>query len=221
LDSNGNVYLTGEDVSIYNPSGTLIGTIKVPQTPSNVCFGKDKKILFITARKSLYSVRMLSPFYSFTLNDIDGKTVSLSQYEGKVLLVVNVASKCGFTGQYAGLQSLYEKYKDQGFVVLGFPANDFLGQEPGSNSEIKAFCSAKFNVSFPMFEKISVKGQEMHPLYRYLTNPNENGEFGKPIGWNFTKFLIGKDGRTVARFASTVEPLDAKVVTAVEKALQN
>ena len=221
LDTYGNVYLTGKAVTIHNPSGELIGTIEVPQTPANVCFGKDTKTLFITARKAFYSVRMQSKLYSFTVNDIDGKAVSLSQYEGKVLLLVNTASKCGFTGQYAGLQTLFEKYKDRGFAVLGFPSNDFLGQEPGTNEQIKAFCSAKFNVSFPMFEKISVKGKEIHPLYQYLTSPVENPQFGKPIEWNFNKFLIGKDGRPIARFGSRVEPLDTQVIEAVEEALKN
>ena len=158
--------------------------------------------------------------YSFTMNDIDGKAVSLSQYQGKVLLVVNVASKCGFTKQYAGLQQLYEKYKDKGFVVLGFPANNFLSQEPGTDSEIKTFCTTKFNVTFPMFSKISVKGKDIHPLYQYLTSPEENGEFGKPIKWNFNKFLIGKDGETIARFPSKVAPLDAAILDALKGALK-
>jgi glutathione peroxidase len=152
--------------------------------------------------------------------DIDAQPVPLSQYQGKVVLVVNVASKCGFTKQYAGLQQLYEEYKDQGFVILGFPANNFGGQEPGTDSEIKEFCTTKFNVTFPMFSKISVKGKGMHPLYQYLTSPEENGEFGKPITWNFNKFLIGKDGKTIDRFGSKVKPLDPKLVSAVEEALK-
>ena len=144
----------------------------------------------------------------------------MSQYDGKVLLLVNVASKCGFTKQYAGLQQLYEKYKDRGFVVLGFPANNFMGQEPGTDSEIKNFCTTQFNVTFPMFSKISVKGKKIHPLYQYLTSPKENGEFGGPIKWNFNKFLIGKDGETIARFGSKAKPLDAQITDAVEKALK-
>jgi len=144
----------------------------------------------------------------------------LSQYDGKVLLLVNVASKCGFTKQYAGLQQLYEKYKDRGFVVLGFPANNFMGQEPGTDSEIKNFCTTQFNVTFPMFSKISVKGKKIHPLYQYLTSPEENGEFGKSITWNFNKFLIGRDGNTIARFGSKAKPLDAQITDAVEKALK-
>jgi glutathione peroxidase-family protein len=163
---------------------------------------------------------MKSNFHSFTMNDIDGKAVSLSQYQGKVLLVVNVASKCGFTKQYAGLQQLYEKYKGKGFVVLGFPANNFLWQEPGTDSEIKSFCTIKYNVTFPMFSKISVNGKNIHPLYQYLTSPEENGEFGKPIKWNFNKFLIGKDGKTIARFPSKTVPMDDSIMEAIEMALK-
>jgi glutathione peroxidase len=221
LDENGNVYLTAEAVNIYDQSGKLIKTIDVPEVPSNVCFGgKNKKTLFITARTSLYSIDMQSKLYSFTMTDINGEDVSLSRYQDKALLLVNVASQCGFTKQYAGLQQLYEKYKDQGLVVLGFPANNFMGQEPGTDLEIKTFCTTKFNVTFPMFSKISVKGKEIHPLYQYLTSPEENGEFGKPITWNFNKFLIGRDGKTLARFGSKVKPLDPQVVNAVEKALK-
>jgi gluconolactonase len=220
LDENGNLYLTAKAVDIYNPSGKLLETIDVPEVPANVCFGKNKKTLFITARTSLYSIDMQSKLYSFTMTDIDGKPVSLSEYQGNVVLVVNVASKCGFTKQYAALQQLYEKYKDQGFVVLGFPANNFMGQEPGTDLKIKTFCATKFNVTFPMFSKISVKGKEIHPLYQYLTSPEENGELGKPITWNFNKFLIDRDGKTLARFGSKIKPLDPQVVNAVKKALK-
>jgi len=221
LDADGNVYLTGQTVDIYNPSCKLIKKIQLPETPSNVCFYKKNwKKLFVTARKSLYSVDMENKLYSFTMNDIDGKAVSLSQYQGKVVLVVNVASKCGFTKQYAGLQQLYEKYKDKGFVILGFPANNFLWQEPGTDSEIKSFCTIKYNVTFPMFSKISVKGKNIHPLYQYLTNPEENGEFGKPIKWNFNKFLIGKDGKTITRFPSKTVPMDDSIMEAIEMALK-
>ena len=220
LDENGNLYLTAKAVTVYNPSGTLLETIEVPEAPANVSFGKNKKTLFITARTSLYSIDMQSKLYSFTMMDINREAVSLSQYDGKVLLLVNVASKCGFTKQYAGLQQLYEKYKDQGFVVLGFPANNFMGQEPGTDSEIKNFCTTQFNVTFPLFSKISVKGKKIHPLYQYLTSPEGNGEFGKPITWNFNKFLIGRDGNTIARFGSKAKPLDVQITDAVEKALK-
>jgi glutathione peroxidase-family protein len=180
---------------------------------------------FITACEQKTSnkkseANMKSNFHSFTMNDIDGKPVSLSQYQGKVLLVANVASKCGFTKQYAGLQQLYEKYKDKGFVILGFPANNFLWQEPGTDSEIKSFCTIKYNVTFPMFSKISVKGKNIHPLYQYLTSPEVNGEFGKPIKWNFNKFLIGKDGKTIARFPSKTVPMDDSIMEAIEMALK-
>jgi len=157
--------------------------------------------------------------YAFTVTDIDGKPVSLADYKGKVVLIVNVASKCGFTKQYAGLQTLYDRYKDRGFAVLGFPANNFGGQEPGTEEEIKAFCSTQFNVTFPMFAKISVAGSDIAPLYAWLTDETANAPHGGAIGWNFTKFLIGKDGRTLARFGSRVDPLDAKLIEQIEKAL--
>lgn len=158
-------------------------------------------------------------FYAFTMKDIEGTPVPLSTYKGKVLLVVNVASKCGFTKQYAGLQQLFEKYKDQGFVILGFPANNFGSQEPGTDSEIKTFCTTQFDITFPLFSKISVKGQDIHSLYQYLTDPQGNGEFGGPITWNFNKFLIGKDGKMIARFESKVDPLETQLLNAVEMAL--
>jgi glutathione peroxidase len=157
--------------------------------------------------------------FAFTVEDIDGAPVSLSEFKGKVVLLVNVASKCGYTKQYADLQTLYEKYKDRGVVVLGFPANNFGGQEPGSNEEIKQFCSTRFNVAFPMFSKISVAGDDIHPLYAYLTDDSRNAPHGGAIQWNFTKFLIGKDGRTIERYASAVNPLDARVIDPIETAL--
>ncbi len=220
LDAEGNLYLTGDAVTVYAPSGEKIQTIEVPEKPSNVCFGQGGTTLYITARQSLYAIDLKSKFYSFTVKDIDGKSVALSRYEGKVLLVVNVASECRFTKQYANLQRLYQKYKDRGFVVLGFPANNFGSQEPGTNAEIKEFCTRQFNITFPMFSKISVAGPDMHPLYQYLTSPQANGRFGGPITWNFNKFLIGKDGTTIARFPSETDPLDPQITEAVESALQ-
>ena len=157
--------------------------------------------------------------YNFTLPSIDGEPTSLSNYKGKVILLVNVASRCGFTPQYSALESLYEKYKDQGFVILGFPANNFGGQEPGTNAEIKSFCTLKYNVSFPMFAKVSVKGADCTPLYQYLThqaNPNLAGD----IKWNFTKFLVDRNGNVVARFESPVKPDSPEVVAALEKLLK-
>jgi len=160
-----------------------------------------------------------SSIYDFTIKDIDGNDVGLATFKGKVVMVVNVASKCGFTGQYAGLQALYEKYKDRGLVILGFPANDFLWQEPGSDSEIKQFCTLNYGVTFPMFAKIHVKGADQHPLYTYLTDKRTNPEFSGKITWNFNKFLVGRDGRIVARFGSRSKPESKDVVAAVEEAL--
>jgi len=156
----------------------------------------------------------------FTLNSIDGKPAPLSQYQGKVVLIVNVASKCGYTPQYTGLEKIYEKYKDKGFVILGFPANNFGGQEPGTNEEIKTFCSSKYSVTFPMYAKISVKGADIHPLYQFLTDKQTNPAGAGDIKWNFTKFLVGKDGKVIARFESAVTPESPEVTGAIEKALQ-
>ncbi len=220
LDAAGNLYLTADAVAVYAPSGEKTQTIEIPEMPSNVCFGKGGRTLYVTARQSLYAVDLKSNIYSFTLKDIDGWPVGLSRYEGKVLLAVNVASECAFTGQYANLERLYRKYKDRGLVVLGFPANNFGSQEPGSNAEIKEFTVRRFGITFPLFAKISVKGEDMHPLYRSLTSPEENGEFGGPIPWNFNKFLIDKDGNTIARFPSEVDPLDPQIIEAVEAALR-
>jgi glutathione peroxidase-family protein len=157
--------------------------------------------------------------HDFTMNAIDGSPKPLADYEGKVLLIVNVASKCGLTKQYAALQKLYETYRDRGLVVLGFPANNFLGQEPGTNAEIATFCSTKFDVTFPMFEKISVKGKDMHPLYRYLTDKKIQGEHGGSITWNFNKFLVDGNGKVINRFEARVTPDDAKVKAAIEAAV--
>jgi glutathione peroxidase len=155
----------------------------------------------------------------FVMTDIDGNAMNLADLKGKVVLLVNVASKCGMTPQYAGLEKLYRAHKDQGLVVVGIPANNFGGQEPGTAAEIKAFCSTKYDVTFPMLSKISVKGDDKHPLYRHLTEPPTAGAFAGEIGWNFTKFLVGRDGQVVARFDSKTKPDDAKVVGAVTQAL--
>jgi glutathione peroxidase len=156
-----------------------------------------------------------SNIYDFTMKSIDGQPTPLASFRGKVLMVVNVASRCGFTPQYAALESVYEKYKDRGFVIAGFPANNFGGQEPGSDQEIKQFCSAKYNVKFPMFSKISVAGGDQDPLYKYLTSAR-----GGEIEWNFTKFLIGRDGRILNRFPSEVTPDSPEVIAAIEKAVK-
>lgn len=158
---------------------------------------------------------------AFKMNDLEGKPVELSKYEGKVVLVVNVASACGLTPQYEGLEALYEQYKDKGLVVLGFPCNQFGKQEPGSAKEIREFCSSKYKVTFDMFEKVEVNGDKACDLYKYLTNVDTKpAEKGK-ISWNFEKFLIGKDGKVIARFSPRTTPNDASVVTAIEQALGN
>ncbi len=157
--------------------------------------------------------------YNFTMKDLDGADQPLNAFQDKVLLIVNVASKCGFTPQYAGLEELYKRYKPKGFEILGFPANNFLWQEPGSDQEIKQFCSMTYGVTFPMFSKISVRGKDIHPLYKYLTDKETDPKFAGKITWNFNKFLVGKDGQILDRFDSKVEPLDPKLVSAVETAL--
>jgi glutathione peroxidase len=157
--------------------------------------------------------------YNFTLKSIDGQPVSLKSYHGKVLLLVNVASKCGFTPQYAGLESLYEKYKDRGLVIVGIPANNFAAQEPGTNEEIKTFCSRKYNVTFPMMSKVSVLGADKTPLYVFLTDKDANPKIGGDIKWNFTKFLFDREGRPVARFEPAVTPESPEVTAAIESAL--
>ena len=157
--------------------------------------------------------------YEFTMKDIDGKDVKLDTYKGKVVMIVNVASKCGYTPQYQGLQALYDKYKGRGFVILGFPANNFMGQEPGTEAEIKEFCSTKYNVNFPLFAKISVKGEDQHPFYNFLTNPKTNPDFAGDVTWNFNKFLADRSGRIVARFDSKEKPESEAIAKAVEKYL--
>ena len=154
--------------------------------------------------------------HSFTLNLNDGTPKKLADYRGKALLVVNTASKCGYTKQYAPMEQLYQKYKDRGFEVLAFPANNFMGQEPGTNEEIRAFCTAKFNTTFPLFAKISVKGDDIHPLYKYLTTlPGFEGD----ITWNFNKFLVDPSGKVVARFGTKVDPMSEEVTRKLEEIL--
>ena len=177
--------------------------------------------LTLSSRTSVASSsgEKMNSIYDFSLKDIDHKEVNLSQYRGKVVLVVNVASRCGYTPQYEGLQKVYMKYKDRGFVILGFPANNFMAQEPGTDEEIKTFCSAKYNVTFPIFSKISVKGDDIHPLYKFLTSKETDPEFGGDIKWNFSKFLVDKSGKIIARFEPKVTPESDPVIQAIEKAL--
>ena len=157
--------------------------------------------------------------YDFTLKSIDGQPAPLSEYHGKVVLLVNVASKCGYTPQYTALEALYEKYKDKGLVIVGIPANNFMGQEPGTNEEIKTFCTKKYNVSFPMMSKVSVKGDVKTPLYDFLTGKSTDPKFGGEIQWNFTKFLVGRNGSLVARFEPATTPDSPEVTAAIESAL--
>ena len=154
--------------------------------------------------------------YGFTLKTIDGKEQSLADYRGEVLLIVNVASRCGFTPQYKGLEELYQRYKDKGLVILGFPANNFMGQEPGTDAQIKQFCSSTYNVTFPIFSKISVKGADIHPLYNYLT---ESSEAPGAVGWNFNKFLVDRRGVVKAHFGSRTAPNDKELIQKLETLL--
>ncbi|MFM1768850.1 MAG: hypothetical protein RJA22_1379 [Verrucomicrobiota bacterium] len=154
---------------------------------------------------------------SIPLKDIQGKDTSLQAYAGKVLLVVNVASRCGYTPQYKSLEATYRKYKDQGLVVLGFPCNDFGAQEPGTNEEIQQFCSSKYDVTFPLFDKIHVKGSQQHPLYAALTG--KDSPFPGDVKWNFGKFLIGRDGKVSKRFDSGARPDGKELTEAIEAAL--
>ncbi|OGD21541.1 MAG: glutathione peroxidase [Candidatus Aminicenantes bacterium RBG_16_63_16] len=155
----------------------------------------------------------------FTMTTIDGDAQSLSVYKGKVVLIVNVASQCGLTPQYKALQSLYETYGPKGFVVLGFPANNFRGQEPGTDAEIKEFCSLNYGVTFPMFSKISVVGEDIDPLYAFLTDKKANPGFSGPIAWNFTKFVLDRQGRVAARFEPKVSPDSPEVIAVIEREL--
>lgn len=166
---------------------------------------------------ALVSLAGAAPIHALTVKDIDGRDVKLDAYRGKVLLIVNVASECGYTAQYQGLQALFEKYRAQGLVVLGFPCNQFGGQEPGSNAEIKKFCTTSFQVTFPLFAKIDVNGADRHPLYAELAG--KASPFPGNIKWNFHKFLVGRDGAVRQRFDSGVEPDAAELTRAIEAAL--
>jgi glutathione peroxidase len=161
----------------------------------------------------------MSTLYDFEHKSINGEQQSLADYRGKVALVVNVASKCGLTPQYEGLEELYRSYKDRGLTVLGFPCNQFAGQEPGTEQEIQSFCSTKYDVSFPLFSKLEVNGPARHPLYAWLTSEETQPDAAGDVKWNFAKFLVGRDGKVVARFSPTAAPKAPEVVEAVEKAL--
>jgi glutathione peroxidase len=167
---------------------------------------RPQNIMYPQSNKSIYD---------FTLKSIDGDDISLSDFRGKKILIVNVASECGYTPQYRGLQQLYSKYSDK-LVVLGFPANDFGHQEPGTNQEIKTFCSTNYDVTFPMFEKISVKGTDMHPLYKWLCTPADNGWNDKAPNWNFCKYLINEKGELIKYYSFAVEPLSDEIVNEIK-----
>jgi len=178
-----------------------------------------KNLLFLAAAllPAIVTVQAAETLLDVPLKDIDGKATTLNAFQGKVLLVVNVASKCGFTPQYAGLETLYAKYKDQGLVVLGFPCNQFGSQEPGTNEEIKQFCTSKYNVTFPLFDKLDVNGPNRAPLYGLLAG--KDSPVAGDIKWNFTKFLIGRDGKILKRFDSKTKPDALELVEAVTAAL--
>lgn len=173
--------------------------------------------LLLTLALAQVASAQTKSLYDIPLKDIDGKDTSLKQYQGKVLLIVNVATYCGNTPQYAPLEAMQKKYEAQGFTVLGFPCNDFAGQEPGTPDEIKTFCSKTYSVTFPLFEKLHVKGPEQHPLYTDLSGPGS--PFPGDVKWNFGKFLIGRDGKILKRFEPGVKPDTTAVVTAVEAAI--
>ncbi len=173
----------------------------------------------VVVAPTIAAPKKVAPALNFTMKDIDGKAVKLSKFQGKVILIVNVASKCGNTPQYTSLQKLYEQYKKKGLVVLAFPANEFGQQEPGTNGEIKAFCSANYHVTFPVFSKIVVKGDGQHPLYQFLTSKETDPNFSGDIEWNFAKFLLNRKGEVVARFAPKLDPGKPEVVDAIKREL--
>ena len=173
-----------------------------------------KPIIISFLVMSLSSILSASPLYNIPLTDIDGNITSLKIYKGKVLLLVNVASRCGFTRQYAGLEKLYQSNRDSGLVICGFPCNQFGGQEPGSNEDIKEFCTLNYGVSFPMFSRLSVNGADRHPLYKFLL-----GDKGR-VKWNFSKILVDRDGNVVDRYGSLTSPSSKKLATAIDRALK-
>ena len=178
-----------------------------------------KKLFVLIALLGTSLLAAEKTVFDFTLNSIDGQPAPLSAYRGKVVLLVNVASHCGYTPQDTGLQTRYEKYKDRGFVIVGIPANNCGAQEPGTNQEIKTFCTSKYRVTFPMMAKVSVRADDIAPLYQFLTDKGQNPETGGGIAWNFTKFLVGPRGKVLARFDSAVEPDSPQVTSAIERAL--
>ena len=183
-----------------------------------IVFMKILLISLITLAISLISMKNTDPIYDFPIKDIDGNETSLAEYKGKVLLIVNVASKCGYTPQYEGLQALYEEHEEDGLVIVGFPANNFNGQEPGTNEDIKEFCRLNYGVTFPMTSKVSVKGEDQAPLFEYLTSL-ENEDFEGEVKWNFEKFLIDREGNLIRRFRSATKPESEELTSAIKALL--
>jgi glutathione peroxidase len=181
---------------------------------------KITSFLFVLALLFSFKSDQGKTAYDFTVEDISGNKVSLSKFKGKTLLIVNVASKCGLTPQYEDLEAFYKKHAKSGVEILGFPANNFMGQEPGSNAEIKKFCSSKYGVTFSMFSKISVKGSDIHPLYKYLTSKSENGYMNAPVKWNFQKFVINKEGKLVDVIMPSEKVSDKEVEKRILKHLK-
>ena len=200
----------------------LIVGVNRARLPKEINVKSFKKSLMVLAMVAMSTSAFAggAEVLDHKMKDIDGKDVDLSKYKGQVVLIVNVASKCGLTPQYEQLVAINKKYKDQGFTVLGFPANNFMSQEPGSDEEIMTFCATKFGVDFPMFSKISVKGDDTDPLYKELTGEDSNGEFAGEITWNFEKFLVNKEGKVVARFAPRTKPDADEVVAKIEEELK-
>lgn len=188
-----------------------------PQAAQTRSSPRMKALSTLLALAALLSTATAGTLYEIPLKDINGQDTSLKPYEGKVMLIVNVASKCGNTKQYKELQALHQEFEKDGLAILGFPCNDFGGQEPGTNEQIKEFCSTKYNVSFPIFDKLTVKGPEKHPLYQQLSGPQS--PFPGDVKWNFGKFLVGRDGTILARFEPKTKPDDTTVLTAIKAAL--
>jgi glutathione peroxidase len=226
---------TAKDFRVPNSSSTGVDPAGIGSIPGGFNYSRQRwpvdewqkrvhfpimKILLLLAALLLLQVafaQAADSLYDVPLKDIDGKATSLKPYAGKVLLIVNVASKCGYTPQYTGLEATYEKYKDKGFAVLGFPCNQFGGQEPGTNEEIKQFCTSKYAVTFPMFDKLDVNGANRHALYVQLAG--ESSPFPGNIKWNFNKFLIGRDGKILKRFDSKTKPDSPELTQEIEAAL--
>ncbi|WP_439482227.1 glutathione peroxidase [Cyclobacterium plantarum] len=198
--------------TLFNLIALALLAFQYPQSSQTKHTPSDSGIRLAS---NLNNMNVQENFYDFTMNDIDGNPVDFSAYKGKKLLIVNVASKCGYTPQYAELQELYEAYKDQ-MTILAFPANNFGGQEPGTNEDIKTFCSENYGVTFPMFEKISVKGVDKHPLYRWLSDKNLNGWNNTEPSWNFCKYFINEKGELVKFFPSSVKPMDEEIIALIK-----